>query len=38
MDATDAELTRKEIEFIVLLQANDPAIGYNQWPKFKPAP
>ncbi len=35
--ATDAELTRKEIEFILALRANDPAIGYNQWPKFKPA-
>ncbi len=32
--ATDAEVNRKEIEFIVALQANNPAIGYNQWPKF----
>ncbi len=32
--ATDAEVNRKEIEFIFALQANNPAIGYNQWPKF----
>lgn len=34
-DATDAELSRKEVEFILSLRSNDPAIGYNQWPKFK---
>lgn len=37
LSATDAELTRKELEFILALRANDPAIGYNQWPKFKPS-
>ena len=31
--ATQSELTRKEIEFIVALRSNDPAVGYNQWPK-----
>jgi hypothetical protein len=25
----------KEIEFIIGLRANDPAVGYNQWPKMK---
>lgn len=35
VDATDAELSRKEVEFIVALRSNDPAIGYNQWPKFR---
>ncbi len=34
--ATHAELTRKEVEFILKLHSNDPAIGYNLWPKFKP--
>lgn len=34
--ATDAEVNQKEIEFINALKANDPAIGYNRWPKFKP--
>lgn len=33
--ATDAEVTRKEIEYIHLLRANDPAVGYNQWPKLR---
>jgi len=34
--ATDAEVRQKEAEFIRLLQSNDPAIGYNRWPKSKP--
>jgi hypothetical protein len=34
--ASDAEVSRKEIEFIHSLQANNPVIGYNQWPKFTP--
>jgi hypothetical protein len=33
--ATQAEVTQKEIEFINSLKSNDPAVGYNQWPKFK---
>lgn len=33
--ATDQEVNRKEIEFITKYKSNDPAIGYNQWPKFK---
>jgi hypothetical protein len=32
--ASQSEVTQKEIEFIKLLRSNDPAIGYNQWPKF----
>ncbi len=32
--ATPSELTVKEIEFIRALRSNDPAMGYNQWPKF----
>ena len=30
---SDAEVARKEVEFIRLYKANDPAIGYNQWPR-----
>lgn len=30
--ASDSEVTRKEVEYIVSMQANNPAIGYNQWP------
>lgn len=33
--ATQAEVTQKEIEFIVSLKSNDPGVGYNQWPKLK---
>ena len=33
--ASDPEVNAKEVEYILLLRSNDPAIGYNQWPKFK---
>jgi hypothetical protein len=33
--ASRVELVRKEVEFIRALRANDPAIGYNRWPRFK---
>lgn len=33
--ATKAEVLRKECEFIRLLRANDPAVGYNRSPKFR---
>jgi len=33
-DATRAEVTAKEIEFIKKLRSNDPVVGYNQSPKF----
>ena len=29
-DATDEEVDAKEIEFILALRSNDPAIGYNR--------
>ncbi len=32
--ATRAEVTRKEVELILLYRSNDPAIGYNRTPKF----
>lgn len=33
--ASDTEVALKEIELIREFRANYPAIGYNQWPKFK---
>jgi hypothetical protein len=33
--ATHSEVSQKEIAFIVSLRSNDPAIGYNQWPKHR---
>ena len=33
--ATRKELNAKELEFILKLRANDPKVGYNQWPKLK---
>ena len=32
--ATKSEVAAKEKEFILLLRANDPVIGYNRWPRF----
>jgi len=34
-EATYEEMNSKEVEFILLLKANDPDIGYNQWPKYR---
>ena len=33
--ASDSEVTREEKELIRAFKSNDPAIGYNQLPKFK---
>lgn len=33
--ASDMEVNRKEVELIMKFRSNDPAIGYNRWPKFK---
>jgi hypothetical protein len=35
-DAEDAVVRRKGIDFVRELRSNDPAIGYNRWPKLKP--
>lgn len=35
-NASEAELTAKEIEYIRMYRANDPVIGYNRWPKLRP--
>jgi len=34
--ASDSEVRAKEVELIRAHRANDPAIGYNRSPKFKP--
>jgi hypothetical protein len=34
--ATDAEVSEHEVAFIRSLRSNDPAIGYNRWPKPNP--
>lgn len=31
--ATDEEVTRIEVEMIRRYRSNDPAVGYNRWPK-----
>ena len=31
--ADNEEVNRREIEFIRELQANDPDVGYNRWPR-----
>ena len=33
--ATASEVAVNEIEFIRAFKSNDPAIGYNRWPKLK---
>jgi hypothetical protein len=32
--ASIEEVYQKESEFIKKFRSNDPAIGYNRWPKF----
>lgn len=34
--ATNVEVTGKENEFIIATDANNPAIGYNRHPPFRP--
>jgi len=34
-DASDRELSEKEVELIRMYKSNDPKIGYNKWPKYK---
>ena len=33
--ASDAEVNDMEIHIITELRSNDPAIGYNRWPKLR---
>lgn len=32
--ATEGQLSAKEVEMIRLYRSNDPAIGYNRWPRY----
>lgn len=32
--ASDAEVRLKELEYIRSLRSNDPAVGYNRWPRL----
>jgi hypothetical protein len=34
-DCENSIVNQKEVEFIAKYESNNPAIGYNQWPKFK---
>ena len=34
--ATDAEVRAVEVAMIRELRSNDPAVGYNRWPRFRP--
>ena len=34
-DINNSEVNKKEVEYILLYQSNNPNIGYNKWPKFK---
>lgn len=33
-DCSESELAAKEVEFIRKFNSNDPAIGYNRWPRL----
>ena len=33
-DALDSVVNQKEVELIRHFNSNDPAIGYNRWPKY----
>jgi hypothetical protein len=34
--ASDGEVNKKETEYIKYFQSNNPNIGYNKFPKFRP--
>jgi len=33
--ASNKEVNKKEVEFIRMFDSNNPAVGYNRWPKYK---
>lgn len=35
LTASDADVRAMEVKLILELRSNDPAIGYNRWPKFR---
>ncbi len=36
-NCSETELAAKEVEFIRKYRSNDPVIGYNRWPLFRPS-
>ena len=34
--AADKEVSQEDVEFILALRFNDPAVGYSQWPRYGP--
>ncbi len=36
--ASLAEITQKEADLIRQFESNNPAVGYNRWPKYVPVP
>ena len=34
--ATAAEVNRVELDFILKFRSNNPEIGYNRWPRYRP--
>ena len=36
--ASDADVSRREVQYIRALRSNDPAVGYNRWPRFPTTP
>ena len=38
MTASDAEVSRVEVEMIRCYRANDPEFGYNRWPRLPQSP
>ena len=35
--ASDREVNQKEVELIKQYKSNDPAVGYNRWPRYRGA-
>ena len=35
--ASDHEVNKKEVELINQCKSNDPAVGYNRWPRYREA-
>lgn len=35
--SSNSEVSRVEAQFIKCYRSNDPAVGYNRWPKFIPS-
>ncbi len=34
-NCTEKELSEKEVEYIRKFDSNNPAVGYNRWPKYR---